>query len=180
MNYNINKFFEKEECLPIIEFAEKNGIQFSYTNDSVWDCKRICNDEFKEKILNHFITLYQSKKFDLWFPLESFEIKDINLSLTKYYDGRKLNLHLDGTSQLTTVIVLSEEFHDGRFMLSEIPEDNNNTQKHELKIGESITFDGSQIYHGVMPVTKGIRYALNIWMTNTDYKYLKLGEKKLI
>ncbi len=181
MNYHINKFFNKNECSYIIDFAEKNGTQFSYNPNEVWDCKRIYDSNFKNFILDKFITKYKEKSFDLWFDLNTFDIRDCNISLTKYYEGRWLDLHLDTTSQLTTVIVLSDEFSDGRFILSETKNDIDNCDKFELKIGQSITFDGSKVFHGVMPVNSGVRYALNIWMTNTDFKYYALdNSKKLI
>jgi hypothetical protein len=50
----------------------------------------------------------------------------------------------------------------------------------DLKMGDSISFNGSSTYHGVLPVTSGIRYALNIWMTETDFDYPKLKSKKSI
>jgi predicted 2-oxoglutarate/Fe(II)-dependent dioxygenase YbiX len=89
-----------------------------------------------------------------------------------------LDLHLDSTSQFTTVIVLTDNFKGGEFILS-----NNQTSKEkeiELKMGEGISFDGSKIYHGVNPVVDGIRCALNIWMTNTDYKYKDVSKKTLL
>jgi|Laugresu1bdmlbsd_1035121.scaffolds.fasta_scaffold01055_7 hypothetical protein len=178
MNFSINTFFDESECEEIIEFCEKNGTQFSYNESETWDCKRIYNDEFKEKIISTLKEKYNSKQFNLWFDLNDFNIKDINISLTKYYDGRWLDLHLDSTSQLTTVIVLSKGFSDGRFVLSKTHKNLIECDKHELNIGQSITFDGSIIYHGVMPVTTGIRCALNIWITNTDFKYYKLDSNK--
>jgi hypothetical protein len=114
----------------------------------------------------------------LWFDLNEFDIKDINVSLTKYYDGKWLDLHKDGTSEFTTVIVLSDEFYDGRFVLSNSYKDINNAQKYHLNIGESISFNGNKTYHGVMPVTNGLRCALNLWMTNTDFKYNPLKPLK--
>jgi predicted 2-oxoglutarate/Fe(II)-dependent dioxygenase YbiX len=107
-------------------------------------------------------------------------IKDVNISLTKYYSGKWLDLHIDANSQFTTVIMLSDEFDDGRFTLSNSYMNINNAQKYHLNIGECISFDGSKIYHGVMPVTNGIRCALNIWMTNTDYKYRPLKTNKTL
>jgi len=180
MNYSINKFFEKDECYSIIKYADRMGKQFTYTNNNGWDCKRIGDVEFNKMIVDRFNKNYINNSFKMWFPLEEFEVKDVNISITKYYDGRWLDLHLDSTSQLTTVIVLSDNFLDGRFMLSE-SYNKNECKKYELGVGESISFDGSKLYHGVMPVTEGIRCALNIWMTNTNFKYLKLDEpKKLI
>lgn len=171
MNYYINNLFNKNECKSIIEFAENNGIQFSYNPNEVWDCKRIHDDEFKNSIINRLYECSLNNKFKLWFNFSDFIIKDINISLTKYYDNRWLDLHLDKTSQLTTVIVLSDGFEDGRFVLSDKNTKIDMGEKFDLKIGESISFDGSKVYHGVMNVTIGIRYALNIWMTNTDFKY---------
>jgi predicted 2-oxoglutarate/Fe(II)-dependent dioxygenase YbiX len=69
---------------------------------------------------------------------------------------------------------MSEDFNDGRFALSESYKDINNCEKYHLNIGESISFDGSKTYHGVLPVINGTRYALNIWMTNTNFKYHEL------
>lgn len=180
MNYRINKFFDKEECSSIIEYADRVGKKFNYNPTEVWDCKRIADTNFNKLIIERFIKNYNENEFKLWFSLDNFEIKDVNISITKYYDGRRLDLHLDSTSQLTTVIVLNDNFTDGRFMLSKTL-DENDSEKHLLGVGESISFDGSKIYHGVMPVTNGTRCALNIWMTNTDFKYLKLHDnKKLI
>lgn len=181
MNYSINKFFEETECESIIKFCLDNGKPFSYNFNETWDCRRVYDEEFKIKILNKLKLLYSSGQFNLWFDLNEFNIKDTNISLTSYYGGRWLDLHLDTTSQLTTVIVLSDGFSDGRFVLSDVNKKIDDGDKYELKMGESITFDGSAVYHGVMPVFKGTRYALNIWNTNTDFKYYKIDlNRKLI
>ena len=199
MEYSINKFFEKSECDDIIEFAEEVGFPFSYTKDkSGWDCKRIHDAQFTHTIKQRFVDGYNNNTFKLWLPLQEFDIKDINISLTKYYDGRWLDLHLDMSSQLTTVIVLSDGFSDGRFMLSEnnrllngatqaipplgsVPSSKvDDSLKIQINKGECISFDGSKIYHGVLPVTEGTRFALNIWMTNTNYKFLQIDKKTLV
>lgn len=180
MKFSINNFFEKEECKSIIDFTDKVGVPFSYNPKENWDCKRIYDDDFKNNIKNRLVSNYKNNKFKLWFDFDEFDIKDINVSLTKYYNGRWLDLHLDSTSQFTTVIVLSDGFDDGRFSLSNSYMDINQTEKYYLNIGESISFDGSKIYHGVMPVNTGIRMALNIWMTNTDFKYKPLKNNKSI
>ena len=180
MEFSTNKFFEKEECNSIVEYVDKIGIPFSYNPNETWDCKRIYDESFKNDILNRLKLNYKNNKFNLWFDLNKFDIKDINISLTKYYDGRWLDLHLDATSQFTTVIMLSDGFDDGRFTLSKSYKNINNVEKYHLNVGECISFDGSKIYHGVMPVTTGIRCALNIWMTNTDYKYGPLKTNKTL
>ena len=180
MKFSINNFFSKEECQSIIEIADKIGVKFSYNPNEVWDCKRIYDDKFKENILNKLKTNYKNNNFKLWFDFNEFKINDVNISLTKYYDNRWLDLHLDKTSQLTTVIVLSDGFDDGRFVLSTNNGDINKSDKYNLQIGHGISFDGSKIYHGVLPVHTGIRYALNIWMTDTYFKYNLLKINKSI
>jgi hypothetical protein len=180
MNYSINKFLDRGECNSIIEFAEKNGKPFSYSPTKVWDCKRIYDNDFNDTIISKLKNNYKNNNFRLWFDLNEFEINDVVISLTKYYEGRRLDLHLDASSQFTTVIVLSDNFEDGRFVLSNKLTNINNCEKYHLNIGESISFDGSETYHGVMPVTSGLRYALNIWMTNTDYKFISIKNGKSI
>lgn len=172
MNYSINQnLFNREEINSIINFCEVNGESFSYNISETWDCRRIYDKEFTSRIIDRILLKHKNQDFNVWFDLTNFKINDVNISLTKYYDGRWLDLHLDSTSQLTTVIVLSENFVDGRFLISSELKKLQDSQKIHLNIGDSITFDGSKVYHGVLPVTEGIRYALNIWMTNTDFKY---------
>ena len=182
MEFSINKFFKKEECNSILEYADSMGVQFLNggirNKNEIWDSKRIYAERFKNDILNRLKLNYQNNEFKLWFDLNEFDIKDVNISLTKYYDGRWLDLHLDTTSQFTIVILLSDEFEDGRFVLSPSRKNINNAEKYHLNIGESISFDGSKTFHGVMPVTNGIRCALNIWITNTDFKYTILKTNK--
>lgn len=199
MNYSINKFFEPHECEDIINYMEENGVHFSYTKDmKSWYCKRVPNFEFVEYIKNRFIENYNNNKLKLWFPLEEFDIKDINVSLTKYYDGRWLELHKDQDSQLSTIVVLSEGFSDGRFLLTDSDKFRNGASqavpklgsvpsskvyevdKIHLNKGESLTFNGTELYHGVLPVTEGTRYSLNIWMTNTDVKFVRPLKNKSI
>lgn len=197
MNYSINNFLEPSECDYIIDYIENNGVHFSYTKDIYsWYCKRIPNSEFTSSIIDKFFNKYYDGSFKLWFSLESFDLKDFNVSLTKYYDGRWLDLHKDQDSQLTSVVVLSDSFYDGRFLLSDSTELKNQAtravpnlgsvpgskvdsiQKFHLKKGECLTFNGTELYHGVMPVTEGIRYSLNLWMTNGDKKFIKPSKDK--
>ena len=116
----------------------------------------------------------------------SFDIKNFNISLTSYYDGRYLNLHKDPTSELTTVIVLSDGYEGGQFAISYETnpsiyfENLNGIEIFDLKLGDSISFNGSTTYHGVLPVTSGTRYALNIWMTETNFDYPKIKTNKTL
>ena len=185
MNYNINTYFTNEECSEILEYCMKNGEIFFYDPKENWDCRRMYEESFKEKIFNKFKEHYQTKKSTYWFDFNKFDVKSINVSLTRYYDGRYLNLHRDLPSQFTTVIVLTDNFNDGRFVLSETPgisitDMGETSTKLDIKIGDGISFEGSKIYHGVMPVHTGVRCALNVWMTNEESKYFKLKNNKTL
>lgn len=187
MNYSINKnLCNREDAKEIIDFCLEFGEPFSYNPTEQWDCRRVYDSEFKKKIIDLLIGNYKNGNFKLWFDYSTFNLKNFNISLTSYYDGRYLNLHKDKSSELTTVIVLSDYFEDGRFVLTEEEsppfhfETLNGLTLHNLKLGDSITFNGLKTYHGVLPVTKGIRYALNIWMTETDFNYPKVKVDKTL
>lgn len=185
MNYSVNTYFTPEECSEIVQYCMENGEIFFYDPNENWDCRRIYTDTFKEKILLKFKELHNSEQSQYWFNYDNLNIKDVNVSLTRYYDGRFLNLHKDTSSQFTTVIVLSNNFKDGRFVLSDVPgkgiTDMGETSiKLEIGIGEGISFEGSKTYHGVMPVYEGIRCALNVWMTNEDTGFYKLKNNKTL
>jgi hypothetical protein len=176
--YNINKYFSEEECSEIIEFCMVNGVPFKYDPTEQWDCRKILDVSFKEKILTRFVDLYKEKKTKYWFNFNDMVINNVNISLTRYYEDRYLNLHKDAISQFTTVIVLNSNFQDGRFVLSnekgkDISDMRENSTKITLGVGEGISFEGDKTFHGVMPVHNGLRCALNIWMTNESYKNKK-------
>lgn len=181
MNYNINEnFCNKEEAKNIIDFCLQHGEPFSYKPTERWDCRRMYDEDFKRDIIKKLNEKYSTNEFKLWFDYGDFNLKNFNISLTSYYDGRYLNLHKDKSSELTTVIVLSDDYDGGQFALCG---DKNppiyfdtldGVSVFDLKLGDSISFNGSSTYHGVLPVTKGTRYALNIWMTETDFNYPKL------
>lgn len=185
MIHSVNTYFTSEECSEIIDYCMKNGEMFSYDPKENWDCRRIYFNNFKESIIDKFKTLYDSNQTNYWFDFNDFDINYVNISLTRYYDGRFLNLHKDVTSQFTTVIVLTENFNDGRFVLSERVGNNikdmvDDSLKLDLSIGQGISFDGSKIYHGVMPVYEGIRCALNVWMSDETPKTTHLKNNKTL
>ncbi len=187
MNYNINNnFCDRGTAKDIIDFCLEFGEPFSYKPTEVWDCRRMYDSNFKERIINLLTTNYKNGEFKLWFDYSTFNLKNFNISLTSYYDGRYLNLHKDKSSELTTVIVLSDDFEGGQFVLTqdENPPYNFETLDGltlcDLKFGDSISFNGSETYHGVLPVTKGIRYALNVWMTETDFDYPRVKSNKTL
>lgn len=187
MQYSINEnFCDSSTAKDIIDFCLKYGEPFSYKPTEQWDCRRVYDFNFKKRIIDLLITNYKNGNFKLWFDYSTFNLKNFNISLTSYYDGRYLNLHKDKSSELTTVIVLSDNFEGGQFALTE--DDNppydfetlNGLTLCDLKLGDSVSFNGSETYHGVLPVTNGTRYALNIWMTETDFDYPKLKSNKTV
>jgi hypothetical protein len=178
MNYNINRYFSENECSEIVDYCNENGQPFKYHPDEHWDCRKIDNIFFKEKIINKLNNLHLDGKTTYQFKPDFSKTENVTISLTKYYGDRFLNLHLDLISSFTTVIVLSKDFSDGRFVLSKtqgesIRDMGKNSLKIELGMGEGISFDGSNIYHGVMPVKTGIRCALNIWVSSDKFKIRK-------
>lgn len=171
-----NFFFSKKECEEIVLLSEKVGIKPIHKIDvyNKWDMLRIYDISLKEKILTHYKEVF-SNDTTLLFDLNSITTDQIFLSLTRYYDGRFLEMHRDTSSELTSVIVLTDEFEDGRFVLSEDKisiEDKtySDTNLHTINQGSALTFNGHTIWHGVMPVYKGIRKSLNIWIESESFK----------
>jgi hypothetical protein len=187
MNYTINNnFCNRDEATSIIHFCIEHGDVFSYNPNEVWDCRRIYDEEFKKNIINKLTSKFKNGEFNLWFDYNTFNLKNFSISLTAYYNNRYLNLHKDTTSELTTVIVLSDGYDGGKFALSEDDNSSFHFEKmdgistFDLKLGDVISFNGSTTYHGVLPITSGIRYALNIWMTESHYDYPKIKTNKTL
>jgi predicted 2-oxoglutarate/Fe(II)-dependent dioxygenase YbiX len=179
----INTFFSKEECDDIALFCEKIGITFNHGVSiyNPWDNRKVHNDEFKQKILNRYREVF--KNTTLPFDLELLTIDNIYITLTRYFDGRFLEMHKDTSSDLTTVIVLTDDFEDGRFVLSNenMKIENNVVDEkllHTIDKGNGLTFYGGETFHGVMPVTKGIRKSLNVWVNPNHFK-MNVGDRDL-
>jgi hypothetical protein len=180
-----NFFFSKEECEEIVLFCEKFGLQTLHKVDAYnkWDNLRVYDDNFKEKILKKYKEVF-SNDTTIPFDLNSITINQIYLSLTRYYDGRFLEMHRDTSTQLTSVIVLTNDFEDGRFVLSEDKVKIENSivddkSLYTINQGNGLTFNGHTIWHGVMPVHKGIRKSLNIWVEPNNFK-IQSGDKEFI
>lgn len=182
---SINTFFSKEECDEIALFCEKIGITFNHgvAVMNPWDNRKLHNDKFKERILKRYKEVFANET-SIPFSLETLTIDNIYLTLTRYFDGRFLEMHKDTSSDLTTVIVLTDDFDDGRFVLSKdnLKIENNIVDEHllnKIEKGNGLTFYGGETYHGVMPVTKGIRKSLNIWVNPNQFK-MNVGDKDLV
>jgi hypothetical protein len=180
-----NFFFSKEECEEIVLLCEKAGIKPIHKIDAYheWDMLRIHDITIKEKILKRYKEVF-SNDTTLSFDLNSITTNHIYLSLTRYYDGRFLEMHRDTSTQLTSVIVLTNDFEDGRFVVSEdkIKIENSIVDDkllHTINQGTGLTFNGHTRWHGVMPVHTGIRKSLNIWVEPNDFK-IQSGDNEFI
>jgi hypothetical protein len=180
-----NFFFSKEECEEIVLISERVGITPIHKIDAYnkWDMLRIYDIPLKQRILERYKEVF-SDDTTLSFDLNSIGINQIFLSLTRYYDGRFLEIHRDTSSELTSVIVLSDNFEDGRFVLSEnkISIENktfDDTNLQTIEQGNGLTFNGHTIWHGVMPVYSGIRKSLNIWIEPDSFK-IQSGDKEFV
>jgi hypothetical protein len=180
-----NFFFSKEECEEIVILCEKAGITPIHKVDAYnkWDMLRIYDIPIKEKILKRYKEVF-SNDTTLAFDLNDIGLNEIFLSLTRYYDGRFLEVHRDTSSELTSVIVLTDDFEDGRFVLSEdkVKIENNTLDENSLYTinqGSGLTFNGHTIWHGVMPVHKGIRKSLNIWVEPNSFK-IQSGKNEFV
>ena len=178
-----NFFFSKEECEEIVLLCEKVGREPIHKIDAYnkWDMLRIYDIPIKERVLSRYKEVF-SNDTTIAFDLNSITTDEIFLSLTRYYDGRFLEIHRDTSSELTSVIVLSDDFEDGRFVLSEdkIKIENNTLDSdllYTINQGSGLTFNGHTIWHGVMPVYKGIRKSLNIWIESESFK-IQSGENE--
>lgn len=180
-----NFFFPKEECEEIASFCEKVGLQTFHKVNAYnkWDNLRVYDEDFKKRILKRYKEVF-SDDTTITFDLNSLTIDHIYLSLTRYYDGRFLEMHRDTSSELTSVIVLTDNFSDGRFVLSDdkITIENSVVDDkfiHTINQGNGLTFNGHTIWHGVMPVHTGIRKSLNIWIEPESFK-IQSGENEFV
>ena len=181
---DIQTFFTKEECDDIANICEQIGFsaQTTVSVKNKWDNRRIHNDEFKQRILSRYKEVFANHK-NLPFDINELTLDTIYITLSRYFDGRFLEMHRDTISDLTTVIVLTDDFADGRFLLSDtnikIEYDNiDESLLTQINKGDGISFDGHRVWHGVMPVTKGIRKSLNIWIKMEKFK-LQIGDKDI-
>ena len=81
MNYTINNnFCNKEDAKNIIDFCLEHGESFSYNPTENWDCKRIYDPEFKNKIIELLTNNFENGNFKLWFDYSTFNLKNFNIN----------------------------------------------------------------------------------------------------
>ena len=64
---------------------------------------------------------------------------------------------------MTIVSTITDNYTGGRFIIDE-------TQYLDINKTDVVTFNGSEVLHGVEPVTKGERLSLNLWTSKKPSK----------
>lgn len=139
------KFLSLDLCDEILNYAKSNFVLDDRIVYSKWHAS-INYDKNYTKYIADLITLIS--------PFEVFHISWINL--TEYENNRELDLHYDERSNRTFTIVLTDNYMGGEFMIE--------SETYNLNKGDCISFNGEALLHGVKPVIKGYRAALNIWI----------------
>lgn len=104
---------------------------------------------------------YTSKSKELNYILSSiFDIpsdaQPFYTSVVSYHEGGGLKQHYDPYSDLTTNILLGDEFEPGHLYI-------NNKLVDFYERGQALSFHGKVTGHRVTPVKKGLRRTLSVW-----------------
>ena len=84
-------------------------------------------------------------------------------NVTSYKDNGYLYSHKDDKSSMTIVSTITDNYTGGRFIIDE-------TQYLDINKTDVVTFNGSEVLHGVEQVTKGERLSLNLWTSKKPSK----------
>jgi hypothetical protein len=185
--YRQEKLATKNQCVYFIDFFEKH-VDKSTTESSTkyitgekieakidnFLCLNLCNlydqPNFKEaadtafSLINTMILNYtQYLKLNISSVIVPYYMeKTSNIRIIRYEEGQEIKDHLDiGSSNVraSCTINLNSNYEGGEFSFF--------SGKHllNLKEGEGMIFPAEQIWvHGVQPVTKGTRYAINCFL----------------
>lgn len=104
---------------------------------------------------------YTSKSEELNYIIKSIfdvpsDAQAFYTSVVSYYEGGELRQHMDPYSDLTTNILLGDEFDPGHLYID-------NKQVDFYKRGQALSFHGKVTGHRVTPVKKGLRRTLSVW-----------------
>ena len=186
--YRKEKLITKNQCAYFIDFFEKH-VDKSTTEESI---KYKVEGEIKREEDN-FLSLNLSRLYnepgfkeiaDIAFSLISTMVlnytqylkinittaivfdymqKTNNIRIMRYKEGQEIKDHLDigfSSNRASCTINLNSNYEGGEFSFF--------SGKHllNLKEGEGMIFPAEQIWiHGVRPVTKGTRYAINCFLS---------------
>jgi|7_EtaG_2_1085326.scaffolds.fasta_scaffold54771_1 PKHD-type hydroxylase len=152
MGYKITKILNDEKCHNIILKHDKE-LKPALVGEE--------EGKYNSKIRQSSIKLLSDDEKNLIIDDLKEELNDVQFA--KYNVGDFYNWHNDlwnkGFEEITTVILLNDEFEGGEF---QIKTSDNQIETYKLKIGESIQFP-AEVIHRVKPVTEGTRYSVAIW-----------------
>jgi len=185
--YRKEKLITKNQCAYFIDFFEKHidkstkefstkyildkKIKEEEDNFLCLNLSKFCNEPGFKQVLDISLSLInimvlnytQFLKINITPVIESGYMEQTNnVRIMRYKEGQEIKDHLDiGTTntRASCTINLNSNYEGGEFSFF--------SGKHllNLKEGEGIIFPAEQIWiHGVRPVTKGTRYAINCFL----------------
>lgn len=156
-SYNFYKeYFDKNFCSDLVNNYSKF---FTFEPRPGWNSWTISDTEYKELLLTKIKGIYPENLINSW----------INISV--YEPGYFLKLHTDSRSEFTVVVNLNDDYKGGNFIIEK--------ENIKLNIGDTVTFNGGTLKHGVETVTEGTRYSLNFWFTNQPNR-IKIEPENLL
>ena len=116
-----------------------------------WSAHKIDDPDIMKAIITAYSPILPSNKDVGW------------CTITQYTKGRYLPMHKDGKSSLTFTSTITENYTGGRFIIG---------SEHYLEMnkGDVVSFNGTEVLHGVEEVIHGERLSLNIWTTDKPTK----------
>ena len=152
MRYKVTKILNDEACSNIILKHHKEIKPGFIGQEKIYDTKirqssiKLLSEDEKNLLVN-------DPNREL-----SIEVQFAEYNIGGFYDWHD-DLWNRGFEEITTVILLNDEFEGGEF---QIKTSDNQIETCVMRIGESIQFP-SEVIHRVKPITKGVRYSLSIW-----------------
>jgi len=141
-DYKIYKrLLSHEFCDRVAETFKDNSV---YAPRGNWNAYDVNKGPLYTEILENFS------------PVISYNFTEKWINITEYGKGDSLRNHRDTDSSLTLVSEISSADSGGRFII-------NKDTYIDLNKGDVITFNGSNIMHGVEKVYRGTRLSLNMW-----------------
>ena len=186
--YRKEKLITKNQCAYFIDFFEKHVDKSTTEGSTKYKVKEEIKDEEDNFLSLNLCKFYEEPSFkevaDVAFSLIStmllnytqylkinitpaivceFMQKTNNIRIMRYKEGQGIKDHLDignTNNRASCTINLNSNYEGGEFSFF--------SGKHllNLKEGEGMVFPAEQIWiHGVRPVTKGTRYAINCFLS---------------
>ena len=151
--YTLHRSFLDHSFCDYIASVYKDAFIYDPSPRGTWNAYTLKNKTLYSEILAKFS------------PLVDYEFTTNWINVTEYSNDRGLWSHTDERSSLTIVSEISDNYIGGRFII-------NKDTYIKLNKGDVVMFNGSKIYHGVEPVSKGIRLSLNLWTQEISSKLL--------